>query len=204
MGLAVTGIKPEIRPQTISHLDKLAIILSKPIGTGIILAGQMQTHVPSTAFEAALQTMLHSNQQAAQIMMAHRCYGMTDVTGFGLARHLTSLLKQCHLNGAEIHLSCIPILPHALNLTDEGVSSSLYAQNKSSVFLQTDYNRHFVAESLAIENLLFDPQTAGGIVGLVPQTEAEQVINALHQAGYHSASIIGNCNKSLQNITLIN
>ena len=204
MGLAVTGIKPEMPNQAISHLDNIAIILSKPIGTGIILAGQMQTHVPSTAFEAALQTMLHSNQQAAQIMMAHRCYGMTDVTGFGLARHLTSLLKQCHLNGAEIHLSCIPILPHALSLTDEGVSSSLYAQNKSSVFLQTDYNRHFVAESLAIENLLFDPQTAGGIVGLVPQTEAEQVINALHQAGYHSASIVGNCNQSLQNITLIN
>jgi selenide,water dikinase len=122
----------------------------------------------------ALEMMARPQGRAAALL-AQAARAMTDVTGFGLAGHLASLLGP-EGPGAQIELDALPLLPGALELAGAGVRSSLFQDNESGA-------GPVDAPAGARRDLLFDPQTAGGLLAAVPAVKVEAVLAALHDAG---------------------
>ncbi|WP_306131646.1 selenide, water dikinase SelD [Roseivivax marinus] len=156
-----------------------ALILTKPIGSGTVLAAEMALDARGGDVAAALTLMTRSEGAAARILGA--AHAMTDVTGFGLAGHLTNIAEASG-TGVELWLHAIPHLPGARSLAARGVRSTLYPQNR------------MVAPDLPETPdvaLLFDPQTAGGLVAAVAPEDASRLLQELHDAGYPEAAQIG-------------
>ena len=179
IGFSVTG-RISNKPILISGAkpgDK--IILTKPIGSGTILAGEMQLISQGLWVESALRWMMKSQGEAAKVLS--KAHAMTDVTGFGLAGHLLKLCRSSNVC-ANIKISEIPFLKGAEELSQLGVRSSLYdsnlkAQSKMSLL------------PCAKSSLLFDPQTSGGLLATVPKVEVENVVLGLKKQGFCSAVI---------------
>ena len=163
------------------------IILTKPIGTGTILAADMQSKARGRWVSGAIEMMLRSNQQAAAILHNHHASSCTDVTGFGLIGHLLEMVKQSEIN-VSVKLASIPLLDGALETTSMGILSSLHPSNiQADSFIA---NRE-EAEQAPAYNLLFDPQTSGGLLATVPFNAYTTVLQELHEAGYPYASVVG-------------
>jgi len=184
LGFSVTG---EVAPGSALRKSGLkpgdALILTKLLGTGILFAGAMRGRTSARAIEAALTEMRRSNRRAAEILIAHGATAMTDVSGFGLAGHLGEMLAASGCD-ARLDLSAIPVLPEALSLVGQGIASTLLPENLS---LRGLIDGEADPATLA---LLFDPQTAGGLLAGVRQAEAGACVADLHENG-STAAIIG-------------
>ncbi|MEL6168687.1 MAG: selenide, water dikinase SelD [Pseudomonadota bacterium] len=155
-----------------------ALILTRPLGSGTILAGDMGLAAKGADVAAALAQMANPQGPAASAL-AH-AHAMTDVTGFGLAGHLANMVRTSN-TGAILDLNQIPVLPGAEALAASGVRSSLYDANRSFV-------PDLVPESPRA-HLLFDPQTAGGLLAAIAPEAVERSIAALGDAGVTAARI---------------
>ena len=134
-----------------------ALVLSKPIGSGVILAAEMRGHAPGDVVLGCWEAM-QAGQAAASAALAPVAHAMTDVTGFGLVGHLQNICIASGV-GAEIMLDDVPVLPGAEALAEQGVRSTLFDQNRA-VSIDTPKGPR--------ADLLFDPQTAGGLLAAVP------------------------------------
>ena len=185
LGFAVTG---EVAPDRILRKSGLkpgdALVLTRPLGTGILFAAAMRAKARAAWIEAALATMRQSNQEAAAILIAHGAHAMTDITGFGLVGHLGEMLAASGVDAA-IDLEALPLYAGALALARAGIASTLLPENLSLAGLlrgETD------ATTRAI---LFDPQTSGGLLAGIPAERAEACVAALHAGAYAAAAVIG-------------
>jgi selenide, water dikinase len=185
LGFAVTGRAPEcgklLRKGGLCAGDRL--LLTKPLGTGVILAADGRALAPARAVEGAIAAMLESSAAAAQCLVAHGAAAATDVTGFGLLGHLLEML---HASGADAVLDpdAIPTLDGALDLLAQGVASSLQADNLAALAaLEEQGKRHPAAP------LLVDPQTAGGLLAGVAAERAGPCLAALRRLGCRAALI---------------
>ncbi|MEQ8955130.1 MAG: selenide, water dikinase SelD, partial [Gammaproteobacteria bacterium] len=163
------------------------LILTKPLGTGTILAADMRARARHGWVQQAIEQMLVSNAAAARIFLAHAASSCTDITGFGLAGHLSEMLGESAQ--VELELAAVPALAGALQCLELGITSSLHADN-SAVSRLISNTEQFFDHNYQLE-LLFDPQTAGGLLASVPEAKADACIAALHQAGYAAAGVIG-------------
>lgn len=163
------------------------LILTKPLGTGVILAADMRARAAGPVMDAALASMLQPNAVAAGIIRDHGAGVMTDVTGFGLAGHLLTLLRTSGLS-CRLQADSVPALPGAAELLGEGVRSSLHAANIRMVQGAMDAQGF---NAPADRELLADPQTSGGLLAIVPSAQTDRCLGALHQAGYERAARIG-------------
>ena len=187
-GLSVNGV---IDPQKLLTKGTLsqgqALILSKPLGTGILLAANMHAQADGQWIENAIQQMLINNQLAAQLFQQFNATACTDITGFGLSGHLSEMLKAGQHN-ATIALDPIPVLAGAVQCAANGYVSSLYPDNlkaKNLISNNDSFQQH------PLYPLLFDPQTAGGLLAAVSATQAADCLQALQQADCPDAAIIG-------------
>ena len=194
LGFAINGLIEEqlanvLRKGSLRPGD--ALILTKPLGTGSLFAACPQA--ASLDFfrgrwvGGALAQMVQSSQEAARILQAHGATACTDITGFGLLGHLLEMTRPSGVD-AEISLSALPVLPGALECLAAGIQSSLAPANlrlRHALRNQPDWATH------PRTPLLFDPQTAGGLLAGVPQAQATACLAALHAAGYTQAAIIG-------------
>jgi selenide, water dikinase len=166
------------------------LIITKAIGTGIVFAADMRAMAPSHTVEAMIASMLISNQKAAEILIKQGATAMTDVSGFGLAGHLQEMLANRTLNvnfGADLHWSRIPLSPGVEALADKGFRSSLLADNR----FQSDDSLNQMRIGETRSAILYDPQTAGGLLVAVPAKSVAATLKSLHEAGYTSAKDIG-------------
>jgi selenide,water dikinase len=178
LGFSVTGLVESgriLRKGGLQPGDLL--ILTKPLGTGIVLAGHMRGNVRAQWLIAAIDSMRTTNAGAARIAMAHRPRAGTDVTGFGLAGHLQEMLDASGV-GAVLRLEAIPALPGARALAAHGIESTLAADN-----------RRLLGDAPGTA-LLVDPQTSGGLLLGLPASRAGACLQALLDEG-HQAAIIG-------------
>ena len=171
IGFTVTGLA-DAAPVTLAGArpgDRL--ILTKPIGTGIILAAEMQMAAPGDVVARAWGHMCESSGAAARAHTPH-AHAMTDVTGFGLAGHLMNI---CAASGvaARLTLDAIPLLEGAVTLSAGGIASSLAPENRAALAGAISDTTHPAAP------LLFDPQTAGGLLAAIPAERAASVLNTL-------------------------
>jgi selenide,water dikinase len=185
LGFSVSGV---VAPNRILRKSGLqsgdALVLSKPIGTGILFAALMRGRAGAASIARAIAGMRQSGRAAASILAAHGATAMTDVSGFGLAGHLGEMLKASRAK-AELDLAAIPLYPGVRNLAADGIVSTVLQENLAAdCIMHTDLNE-------AARALLFDPQTAGGLLAGVPQSRAAECVATLRAAGYADAAAIG-------------
>ena len=188
MGFTVNGLADParlLRKGGMRPGDKL--ILTKPLGTGTLFAADMRGKAKGQWIEAALASMLLSSRAAARCLHDHGATACTDVTGFGLLGHLVEMVRPSGVD-VELSLDALPLLDGALDTVRLGVFSSLQPQN---VRLRRAMRG---AEPFAGDPrlpLIFDPQTAGGLLASIPADQADACVAELHRSGYPSAAIIG-------------
>ncbi|MDO8862746.1 selenide, water dikinase SelD [Haliea sp. E1-2-M8] len=183
LGFAVTGeplVAGRLLPKRgLQPGDQL--LLTKPLGTGTLFAAHMQLRADGRDITAATEVMLQSNYAAARLALEHGAAAATDVTGFGLWGHLLEMLRPGQ--HAELSLDAVPALPGALASLKAGLHSSMHPANArlASCALVPQPRR----------DLLFDPQTSGGLLVGIARERAGALQGALRAAGYACATIIG-------------
>jgi selenide, water dikinase len=164
-----------------------ALILTKPIGTGTLLAADMRGKAKARWIDAAITHMCVSNREAAAVLVRRDAHAATDVTGFGLLGHLVEMVRASDVD-VTLALDRIPVLEGARDTIRLGVFSSLQPQN---VRLRRAIRNHDAAAAHPDYPLLFDPQTAGGLLAAVPAAQAQDCIAELRRSGYRRAAVIG-------------
>jgi selenide,water dikinase len=164
-----------------------ALVLTKPLGTGVLFAAEMRGKAKGRWIAAAAAIMSQTSGRAAEVLRQHGATAMTDVTGFGLAGHLREMLA-ASTRGARVVLADLPLLAGASETAAAGIVSSLQPQNRY-------VEEHLVVAPERVADpayqLLFDPQTAGGLLAGIPAARASDAVAALRAAGYAAATVIG-------------
>ena len=188
LGFTVTGlIEPHraLRKAALRAGDVL--VLTKAVGTGTLLAADMRARAKGRWLQQAVDSMLLSCRTAGDVLRAHGAEACTDITGFGLAGHLLEMLGGSSL-GAYIDLDALPVLPGALHTVDAGILSTLHPKNQRfEDQLEGSAGQRHQPEYA----LLFDPQTAGGLLAGVPPDNAPACLKELAANGYADSAVIG-------------
>ena len=182
IGFTILGNVHE-KPRTTegaSPTDK--VILTKPIGVGTILAGEMQGLSKGTWIKSAHDWMMRSQGNIARIM-GQKATAMTDITGFGLAGHLMKICQESDV-AVKLYLDELPVLEGATELASHGVRSTLFEENLSHNPL-VRFSRGDIKWPL-----LFDPQTSGGLLASIPEKDVNIVVRKLNEHGFCS-SVVG-------------
>jgi selenide, water dikinase len=186
IGFTVTGLADRVIGKG-GALVGDALVLTKPLGSGTILAAEMATAlVPRVMLGevwAACIAQMSVAQGSASAILAPVARAMTDVTGFGLAGHLLEMLEASGV-AARLRLGDVPMLPGAVELAAAGMGSSLQPANVAAVSWRME------APQDARVALLTDPQTCGGLLASVPADDAAGLVARLRAAG-HQAAVIG-------------
>src|SRR5262249_9294710 len=202
LGFAVNGPVPQraaLRKAGLEPGD--ALILTKPLGTGTLLAADMRRKAKARWVMAAIAHMIQSNRKAADVLRRHDVHAATDVTGFGLLGHLVEMVRASDVAVATA-LARVPVLDGAMETVALGIFSSLQPQN---VRLRRAIRELETVAAHPLYPLLFDPQTAGGLLAAVPLDQATSCVDALRAAGYAAADVVGFVTKrsaALEPITL--
>jgi selenide,water dikinase len=188
LGFAVNGLVPATSALRKGDLEPGdGLILTKPLGTGTLLAADMRGKAKARWVMAAIAHMIASNAKAAQILRQHGVHAATDVTGFGLIGHLIEMVRASEVD-ATLAIDRLPLLEGARETVARGIFSSLQPQN---VRLRRAIRELATVAEHPLYPMLFDPQTSGGLLAAVPLAEAEPCVAALRAAGYADAEIIG-------------
>jgi selenide, water dikinase len=190
LGFAINGLIDEsmasvLRKGGMQPGDVL--LLTKPIGTGTLFAAHAKLAAKGRWIDAALTSMVLSNRRGAQVLRKFGATACTDLTGFGLLGHLVEMTRPSGVD-AELFLAQLPLLDGALETVAAGIVSSLQPANvrlRRALRNQADFVAH------PRYPLLFDPQTAGGLLSSVPAAQASACVSALHAAGYPHTAVIG-------------
>ncbi len=178
VGFCISGIRPKnFKSKEPKVGDKL--ILTKPLGTGVILAANMRKKINPEEYKNTIETMLKSNLNASKIFRKEKITAITDVTGFGLARHTLNLTKPF---GAKLNMEDIPVISGALEHLSNNINSSLAFSNKEAINFTSNISKQ--------DHIIFDPQTSGGLLVSVSEFKASQILEKLKKNNQH-ASIIG-------------
>ena len=162
------------------------LVLTKPLGTGTLFAAHMQLAADGRDVSAAIDSMLQGNGVAAELALAHGASACTDVTGFGLLGHLLEMLGGEH--GAHLQLDKLPLLNGAIEQLQAGIVSTMHAANSRS---SGELMQPLGSLDVARMQILFDPQTSGGLLIALPAARATDLCSELYQHGYTQAKVIG-------------
>ncbi|HEY5637928.1 MAG TPA: selenide, water dikinase SelD [Burkholderiales bacterium] len=188
LGFAVNGLIDEnavLRKGGMQAGDVL--ILTKPVGTGTLFAAHARLEARGRWIDAALESMCQSNRLGARCLIEHGATACTDLTGFGLLGHLVEMTRPSGVD-AELDLSALPVLAGAEETVAAGILSSLQPAN---VRLRRALKNQAEMVGHPRYALIFDPQTAGGLLASVPAARAEACLRALRELGYAQAVAIG-------------
>ena len=203
LGFAVSGLIDRgtiLRKGGMRPGDRL--LLTKPLGTGALFAADMRHKARGAWITAALEVMQQSNHAGARCLHRRGASACTDVTGFGLLGHLVEMIRASEVD-VELDLGAIPFLAGALDTVAAGITSSLQPQN---LRLRRAVRDHEKAAGDPRWPLLFDPQTAGGLLASVAGSEAEGCVEELRALGYPRAALIGRVlvrSDALEPVTLV-
>jgi len=199
-GLAVTGT---VHPRKIWR-NKGAkpgdvLILTKPLGSGVLLNANIRKWVSPEAMNECLAVISTLNKRTAEISSGFDIHAVTDVTGFGLAVHAFEMAAGSSVT-MEIHVDDLPIMREALEMYKRGVGTGMNRPNRELVAKNTSIqvslpDRH--------EEILFDPQTNGGFLITLPEKQGEQLLQSLKAGGLDHARIIGSVKPLQKNINLV-
>lgn len=187
-GLSVVGlVEPGGQVSNAGARPGDVLVLTKPIGTGIITTGCKAGVAPPGSVETAVETMATLNRAASEAMMEVGVNACTDITGFGLMGHLTGMLRASGVS-ARINASAVPVLPGVAELLEQGVAPGGTHRNQAGVEDCVDWH-----ESLTDDDklLLCDAQTSGGLLISVPEARLPQLLAALESRNVATRAVVG-------------
>jgi selenide,water dikinase len=199
-GLAVTGV---VHPDRVLANCGVrvgdAIVLTKPVGNGVIFNANRAGKYPAADLERdVLPVAAALNKAACEAALKYEVHALTDVTGFGLAGHAMEMAA-----GSCVRLvlswAALPLYPGAVEMYAAGVGTSANAGNRA---LCGERLRFDAALSRERQEILFDPQTSGGLLAALPEAEARELVRELHAAGLPWAAVVGHAEAGDAGITV--
>ncbi len=189
-GMAVTGtIRPGAQITNATAQPGDLLVLTKPLGTGIIATAIKRGVAEPGVVAAATESMTALNEAASLAALAHGVHAMTDVTGFGLLGHLLEMCRGSGV-GAELWVERLPWLPGAADLVREGVVPGGTRRNLEHVAPHTEWQGEFADwERL----LIADAQTSGGLLIALPEAHVASLVRELEERGAPAAAVVGRC-----------
>jgi selenide, water dikinase len=179
-GLSVVGIvEPGKQVTNAGAKPGDALVLTKPLGTGIITTAGKQGRVSPEVLQGAVAAMSTLNRAAAEAMVKVGAHAATDITGFGLMGHLKSMVKGSRV-GAQVQLGRVPVLPGAWELLDQGVAPGGTHRNRQSVADAVSWHPDLTERE---QLLLCDAQTSGGLMISVASGQTEALLSELQASG---------------------
>jgi selenide,water dikinase len=194
-GLSVTGIvHPErfLRNDTPREGD--ALVLTKPLGTGIIATAIKAGRSDGGVVETFVRSMTALNRTAAELMVAYGAHACTDITGFGLIGHAREMLGSNRLE-LVIESGSVPVLPGAREAAAGGFIPGGMYRNRDFISTLCSFTP---AVSQVMRDVMFDPQTSGGLLIALEKGAAASLVEGLHAAGIAGAAVIGQVRGSTQ------
>ena len=187
-GLAVVGT---VHPQKVLTNAKArpgdALILTKPLGLGIITTAAKQGEDRLDAISEAIEVMKTLNRTASEVMVSAGAHALTDVTGFGLLGHLRNMTTASRV-GANVWLSHVPVLPAAWEYVRAGIAPGGTHANWRFLNGWVDYAPSLTKEEQLV---LCDAQTSGGLRAAIQPSDADQVLASLRGVGLMQAAMVG-------------
>jgi selenide,water dikinase len=169
-----------------------ALLLTRPLGSGVLFAAAMAGAAAPAWMEALLEAMQCSQAPLVPLLAAHGCGACTDITGFGLLGHLGEMVDASGAGVAvELDAAAIAAYPGALELLERGFASSLAPANAAALALLEGPVRLVGGGGGGLPGLLIDPQTCGPLLAALPAAEAPAALAALRGAGFGAAAVIG-------------
>jgi selenide,water dikinase len=187
-GLAVTGT---VHPAKVVHNNTArpgdVLILTKPIGTGIISTAIKRGGASKTAIKRVTDSMTALNKAASEAMLGVGVHACKDITGFGLLGHAAEMIAGTQV-GMEIDAAAVPLFPEAKEYYEKGMVPGGLTRNR-------EYRKDVVSFAPSVpdylQDILFDPQTSGGLLIAVPKAKAPRLLKKLHERGVPEAKVIG-------------
>jgi selenide,water dikinase len=191
-GLAVTGI---VHPDKIVTNDKARpgdiIILTKPVGAGVIIAGKRIGDVSDADYRTCLDNMKLLNKAGAEIMQEFKVRCATDITGFGLLGHGLKMAQASNVT-LEIDSTAVPVLSGAYELAENGCLPGAAFRNQEFVEQDCLFEKDV---DYSMKMLCCDAQTSGGLLMCIPEVRADELKMALIDKGYQRTEIVGRVRK---------
>ncbi len=184
-GLAVTGqVHPERILTNRGCRPGDALVLTKPLGTGVLFNANRSGKLPYRELEAILPQVAALNDKAIETALSHKVRACTDITGFGILGHSLELAKGGSIQ-IELLYDRLPVYPNALQMYRKGETTG---SNKANRQLADGFWETSTTLTAEAEEILFDPQTSGGLLLSVPEPNADELVKALHAAGMADAA----------------
>ena len=187
-GLAVSGIV---------HPDKIltnggsqvgdALILTKPLGTGVLFNANRSKKLPYRELEAILPQIADLNRTAIEVALNYEVHACTDITGYGILGHGLEMARGAGVQ-IDFYFDELPFYTNALEMYQKGETTG---SNKANRKLVQGHWEVASKRTESEESLLFDPQTSGGLLLAVPETQAEDMLTALKNAGIERTTRVG-------------
>ena len=194
-GLSVTGF---IHPDKILTKKNLRVedqlILTKPLGTGVINTAIKAALASKDTIMKVTQLMATTNQRAAELMKGYEVHACTDITGFGLLGHIAEMVEGEQI-GIKLSSKHIPVLPEAIEFASMGFFPEGAYKNKDFRSCMVEFSP---SVDSVLADLLFDPQTSGGLLISVAKPHAQALLRDLKQGGITHAAIVGEVVGTLQ------
>jgi selenide, water dikinase len=193
LGFACNGwIEPHRVWRKSGMVPGQSLILTKALGTGSLFAADQRRQAKGRWIESAVASMLQSNRTAADCLREHGATACTDVTGFGLAGHLLEMIAASQVT-VHLQMRSVERLPGVEKLLQAGMVSSLHERNRQSAIARIQGS----AATDQTDQILFDPQTSGGLLASIPTAHTEACLNDLHRLGFTASRCIGTVNSAL-------
>jgi selenide,water dikinase len=192
-GLAVTGVvHPDRILRNCGARDGDALVLTKPLGSGVLFNAVRSRKLPYAELETVLPLIASLNRAALEVAVAHDVHACTDITGFGIAGHG---LEMARGSGMTITLTyrALPFYPNALRMYRKGETTGSNKPNRKLAQGSLEIATTLMREE---EELLFDPQTSGGLLLSLPADQADRLVKELHGKGIVHAVRIGEARKA--------
>lgn len=187
-GLAAIGL---VDPQRVKRNSSAragdVLILGKPLGVGVYSAAFKKGRLDDDGYRALITTTTQLNRPGIELADLEEVHALTDVTGFGLLGHLLEICRGSGLS-ACVEAAKIPLLPQAMAIAQAGIVTGASARNWQSYANDVEFSP---TVSAALQSLLTDPQTSGGLLVACSADAAARVIDLLTSAGFTSATAIG-------------
>jgi len=187
-GMAITGvIDPRRVIRNVGAQVGDVVVLTKPLGTGILMTALKKAHLREEEYAAAVTSMSALNDKAARVMLRHTVHACTDITGFGLMGHTCEMAMGSGVT-LRLHASALPLLPGALRLALEGYITGGCKRNRTYLADKVQASSSVPQD---FNEVAFDPQTSGGLLIAVPEREAQALVRDLLAEGVLAAAVIG-------------
>jgi selenide,water dikinase len=185
-GLAVTGVvHPDRVIRNVGVRPGDGLVLTKPLGTGIVATALKQRRAADSSVRAAIASMITLNRTASEVMRQWPVHAASDVTGFGLLGHAFEMACGSTVT-IELNADALPVLPGACELADAGALTGGCSRNRSYLAGRVE-----IAPGVpsALVEVAFDPQTSGGLLIALPQADVQPLVQALGERGIAAAAV---------------